>query len=71
MIGLYRSQLDLNYISGTMNGRKWVDGSARKYYLQMLDRVHNQGLRLCLVYASLLERDCTLMHSNLFFIGII
>ena len=46
MIGIYRSQLDLNYISGIMNGRKWVDGSARKSDLQMLDRVHNQALIL-------------------------
>ena len=36
---LIRSELDYGCI---------VYGSARKYYLQMLDTVHNQGLRLAL-----------------------
>ena len=36
---LIRSQLDYGCI---------VYGSARKYYLQMLDPIHNQGLRICL-----------------------
>ena len=36
---LVRSKLDYGFI---------VYGSARKSYLQMLDPVHNQGLRVCL-----------------------
>ena len=36
---LVRSKVDYGCI---------VYGSARKSYLQMLDSVHNQGLRLCL-----------------------
>ena len=36
---LVRSKLDYGCI---------VYGSARKSYLQMLDTIHNQGLRLCL-----------------------
>ena len=39
MLRLYRSKLDYGCI---------VYGSARKSYLQMLDPVHNQELRLCL-----------------------
>ena len=39
MLRLYRSKLDYGCI---------VYGSARKSYLQMLDPIHNQGLRLCL-----------------------
>ena len=55
---LVRSKLDYGYI---------VYGSARKSYLQMLDPVHIQGLRLCLggFRTSPVESACTLMHRNL------
>ena len=41
-------------------------GPARQSYLQMLDPVHNQGLRLCLgAFRTSVERPCMLMHMNL------
>ena len=43
LLHLYRSLIRLKLDYGSI-----VYGSARKYYLQMLDTVHNQGLRLAL-----------------------
>ena len=43
MLRLYRSLIRSNLDYGCI-----VYGSARKSYLQMLDPIHNQGLRLCL-----------------------
>ena len=43
MLRLYRS-----LIRSTLDYGCIVYGSARKSYLQMLDPIHNQGLRLCL-----------------------
>ena len=50
-------------------------GSARKSYLQMLDPVHNQGLRLCLgafktssvesMYVGALEPSLGARHAKL------
>ena len=43
MLRLYRSLIRSKLDYGCI-----VYGSARKFYLQMLDAIHNQGLRLCL-----------------------
>ena len=43
MLRLYRSLIRCKLDYGCI-----VYGSARKSYLQMLDLIHNQGLRLCL-----------------------
>ena len=43
MLRLYRSLVRSKLDYGCI-----VYGSARKSYLQMLDPIHNQGLRLCL-----------------------
>ena len=40
-------------------------GSARKSYLQMLNRIHSQGLRRCLGAHRTSMRARTLMHMNL------
>ena len=54
---IYSSKLDYGCI---------VYGSARKSYLQMLDPIHNQGLRLCLgEFRTSPVESFTLMHTNI------